>query len=45
MREGDEILDTQGSVDLMTLIGGFINQSGKSDDKAGDSAPAEPTAP
>lgn len=44
MREGDEIIDTQGSVDLMTLIGGFINQSGKSEDKAGD-APAEPAAP
>ncbi|MBB4632495.1 outer membrane lipid asymmetry maintenance protein MlaD [Sphingosinicella soli] len=45
MREGDEIIDTQGSVDLMTLIGGFINQSGGQDDKAGDAAPAEPAAP
>ncbi len=33
---GDEIIDTQGSVDLMGLIGGFINQT----DKA-DTAPAE----
>src|SRR5690606_10297862 len=44
MREGDEIIDTQGSVDLMTLIGGFINQSGKPEDKAGG-APAESAAP
>jgi phospholipid/cholesterol/gamma-HCH transport system substrate-binding protein len=28
LRDGDEITDTQGSVDLMSLIGGFINQTG-----------------
>lgn len=28
LRNGDEITDTQGSIDLMSLIGGFINQSG-----------------
>jgi phospholipid/cholesterol/gamma-HCH transport system substrate-binding protein len=40
LRAGDEITDTQGSVDLMTLIGGFINQTGKEEAK-----PAEPAAP
>jgi phospholipid/cholesterol/gamma-HCH transport system substrate-binding protein len=28
LTDGDEILDTQGSVDLMGLIGSFINKSG-----------------
>ncbi len=48
MVEGDEIIDTQGSVDLMTLIGGFINQTGKSDGTSSDApaeAPAESAAP
>lgn len=39
-KNGDEILDTQGSVDLMGMVGQFINKSG------GDSAkPASPAAP
>ena len=36
LRPGDEITDTQGSTDLMGLIGGFINKS--------SSAPAAPAA-
>ena len=42
LREGDEISDTQGSVDLMGLIGGFINGTGKS--KSGDTAAGEAAA-
>lgn len=39
LAEGDEIIDTQGSVDLMALIGGFINKSGNDEAaKAGDPA-------
>jgi phospholipid/cholesterol/gamma-HCH transport system substrate-binding protein len=38
-KNGDTILDTQGSVDLMSMVGQFINKSG------GDSAkPASPAA-
>ena len=44
LRDGDEIIDTQGSMDLMALIGGFINQTGKSDSKDTAEAPAEPAA-
>lgn len=36
-KNGDEILDTQGSVDLMSMVGQFINKSG--------SDSAKPTAP
>lgn len=43
LRDGDEILDTQGSVDLMTLIGGFINQTNR--DSPADTAAAEPASP
>jgi phospholipid/cholesterol/gamma-HCH transport system substrate-binding protein len=37
LRPGDEITDTQGSTDLMGLIGSFINRSGsdKKDGKSG----------
>ena len=35
LREGDEITDTQGSVDLMTLIGGFINKTNSDDGSSG----------
>ena len=28
LREGDQIMDTQGSVDLMSMVGQFINQTG-----------------
>jgi phospholipid/cholesterol/gamma-HCH transport system substrate-binding protein len=41
LRPGDEIIDTQGSVDLMTLLGGFINQTGK-DDATSAGEPAGP---
>ncbi|MHB9880284.1 outer membrane lipid asymmetry maintenance protein MlaD [Pacificimonas sp. ICDLI1SI03] len=30
LRDGDEILDTQGSVDMLGLIGSYINNSGES---------------
>lgn len=36
LRQGDEIIDTQGSVDLMSLIGSFINKTGKA-----ETAPSE----
>ena len=35
LRDGDEILDTQGSVDMLGLIGSYINNSG-------EAAPAAP---
>ncbi|MGB3723736.1 MAG: outer membrane lipid asymmetry maintenance protein MlaD [Pacificimonas sp.] len=35
LRDGDEILDTQGSVDMLGLIGSYINNTGSED------APAE----
>ena len=38
LRPGDEISDTQGSVDLMSLIGSFVN---KSSDPAKTETPAE----
>ncbi len=34
LKEGDTIVDTQGSVDLMGMIGQFINKSGSSDKPA-----------
>ncbi len=37
-KNGDMILDTQGSVDLMSMVGQFINKSG------GDSAKAAPAS-
>lgn len=41
LREGDEITDTQGAVDMMSLIGSVINRTGEA--KA-DDAPAEAEA-
>ena len=38
LKNGDTIVDTQGSLDLMSLIGQFINKTGAGDDKSG--APA-----
>lgn len=35
MREGDEITDTQGAVDLMSLIGSVINRTGAAQTDAG----------
>ena len=40
LKDGDEITETQGSVDLMGLIGSFVNKSGGSGDSAG-AAPAK----
>ena len=37
LRDGDQILDTQGSVDLMQMVGQFINQSG-GEGEGGDAA-------
>lgn len=39
LKDGDTIIDTQGSTDLMGLIGQFINKSG-GDAPAGDNAAA-----
>lgn len=36
LKDGDTLFDTQGSVDMMGLIGSFINRSGES----GEAAPA-----
>lgn len=40
LKAGDEIIDTQGAMDMMGLIGSIVNQSGGS-----DSAPAAAKAP
>jgi phospholipid/cholesterol/gamma-HCH transport system substrate-binding protein len=40
LKSGDVILDTQGSLDLTSLIGQFVNKSGGSGPAAGGSAPA-----
>ncbi|MDO9487650.1 MAG: outer membrane lipid asymmetry maintenance protein MlaD [Sphingomonadaceae bacterium] len=46
LREGDEITDTQGAVDMMGLIGSVINKTGDSDETAeGAEAPAEEAEP
>ncbi|MBC2777222.1 outer membrane lipid asymmetry maintenance protein MlaD [Parasphingopyxis marina] len=42
MQEGDVIFDTQGALDMSSLIGSFINDSGGSDD--GFDTMAEPDA-
>jgi len=44
LRNGDTILDTQGSMDLMGMIGSFINRSGSQGSSSSDtgSAPAAP---
>jgi phospholipid/cholesterol/gamma-HCH transport system substrate-binding protein len=44
LKNGDTIVDTQGSVDLMGMIGSFINKSGSGASAAGgnSSTPAEP---
>lgn len=43
LREGDEITDTQGSVDLMSLIGSVINRTGET--KADESGEEGETTP
>jgi len=45
LKDGDTILDTQGSMDLMGLIGSFINKSGPSGSAGPADAGAVPAAP
>jgi phospholipid/cholesterol/gamma-HCH transport system substrate-binding protein len=40
LKTGDQILDTQGAIDMMGMVGQFINKTGAS----GDSKPAAPAA-
>jgi phospholipid/cholesterol/gamma-HCH transport system substrate-binding protein len=42
LKSGDTILDTQGSVDLMSMVGQFINKSGSGAPPAGNSAAPAP---
>lgn len=45
LKDGDQIIDTQGSVDLMGMIGQFINQTGGvGKDKDKDAAATAPPA-
>jgi len=41
LREGDEITDTQGAVDMMGLIGSVINKTGDADTPAEEAEPAQ----
>jgi phospholipid/cholesterol/gamma-HCH transport system substrate-binding protein len=41
LKEGDEILDTQGAVDMMSLVGSFVNRSGGDTAKAGGNTSAD----
>ena len=38
LKQGDQISETQGSVDLMGMIGQYVNGTGKAPDAGGDSA-------
>ena len=42
LKSGDTITDTQGTVDMMGLVGQFINGSGDKDEPAGSSEAAAP---
>jgi phospholipid/cholesterol/gamma-HCH transport system substrate-binding protein len=44
-KDGDTILDTQGSVDLMSMVGQFINKSGGDSAKPASPAPSAGAAP
>jgi phospholipid/cholesterol/gamma-HCH transport system substrate-binding protein len=44
-KDGDTILDTQGSVDLMSMVGQFINKSGGDSAKQASPAPSAGAAP
>jgi phospholipid/cholesterol/gamma-HCH transport system substrate-binding protein len=44
-KNGDTILDTQGSVDLMSMVGQFINKSGSDGAKTPVAAGAAPANP
>lgn len=41
LKNGDEITETQGSVDLMGMIGQFVNRSGGTPDAGAGAAPAK----
>lgn len=43
LKNGDTILDTQGSIDMMGLIGSFINKSGGDSNSGAAAAPAQAT--
>lgn len=46
LKDGDTILDTQGSVDLMGMIGQFVNRSGGASGGGKDAAPgSDPATP
>ncbi len=42
LKNGDMIVDTQGSIDMMSMIGQFINKSGGDSGSGGDGAKAAP---
>jgi phospholipid/cholesterol/gamma-HCH transport system substrate-binding protein len=44
-KNGDTVLDTQGSVDLMSMVGQFINKSGGDSAKPTSPAPGAGVAP
>ena len=44
LKNGDTILDTQGSMDLMSLVGQFINRSGGGDTKGASTGTASDAA-
>lgn len=41
LRDGDEITDTSGSLDLLQLIGSFVNQTASKSSSSNNNAPAE----
>lgn len=45
LKDGDTIADTQGAMDLMSMVGQFINKSGDAKSSPSDDAPAEATKP
>ncbi len=44
LKNGDAILDTQGSVDLMSMVGQFINRSGGDSGAKNSAAPSTPAS-
>ena len=45
LKEGDTIADTQGAMDLMSMVGQFINKSGDAKSTPGADASAEASGP
>ena len=45
LKDGDTIADTQGAMDLMGMVGQFINKSGDAKAAPSDSAPEEASKP